>query len=395
MNQKKQLNILCLTTSFPNSPDDSAGFFVYQLVKALAEEGVQISVLTPESNQVHDKWRRLPFTVNRFSYAPRRAQVLAQLPGGIPVALKASWKNYFLLPSFIIAFTWNILKLSRKADLILANWAFCGALASFVSAFNCKSVVTILRGSDVKMSDLDSSPNSLLLKKALKESKAVVCVGEDLAHKLKKGIKYSEKICHIPNGIHEEFFLIPPPEPSPITTLLFAGAFIPRKGIDVLFKAMDRLRDLKIHLVLAGQGPLEKELTGLAKQLKIEHSLTFKGHIPPGKPMAEIMAGAHVLVLPSHHEGRPNAALEAMAAGRPVIGSDIDGIRELIQHSETGYLFADGNVEELAGVIRMLIEKPEDIPRMGLAAKNYILNRGLTWENTAQKYIGLFNKAVV
>lgn len=394
MNGINPLRILCLTTSFPNSPDDSAGFFVYQLANALARQGIQIIVLTPESNQGPGHWLQ-PYTVHRFSYAPRKWQVFAQLPGGIPVALKQSWKNYLLLPSFLISFTWNILTLGRKVDLILANWAACGALASYLSPLHHKPIVTVLRGSDVKISDDGSITGSFLLNKILKGSKAVVCVGKDLENRLKKLTEYSEKIYHIPNGIHEEFFFIDLPKPAPITNILFAGSLIPRKGVDILLKAVEKLRNSRLHLFLAGQGPLEQELKSLAKELKIDHLLTFEGQIPPGRPMAEMMARAHFLVLPSHHEGRPNVVLEAMAAGRPVIGSNIEGMRELVKQSTTGYLFEDGDVDSLSSAIRKLIENPENLVKMGHFAREWVLKQGLTWENTAREYIRLMKRSMV
>ena len=219
-------------------------------------------------------------------------------------------------------------------------------------------------------------------------------MGKDLERGLKRAASYPEKAYFIPNGIHEEFFFVEPPKPASTINILFAGSLIPRKGVDICLKAIAKLNTSQIHLFIAGQGPLEQELKCLAKDLNIEHLLTFEGQIPPGRPMAEMMARAHFLVLPSHHEGRPNVVLEAMAAGRPVVASNIDGIRELVEHSITGYLFTDGDVDGLSSIIKKLIEHPESLEKMGRSAREWVVTHGLTWENTAREYIGLLQRFI-
>lgn len=388
MKEAKRLRILCLTTSFPNSADDPAGFFVYQLTEALAKRGVRITVLSPESVQETKEWL-LMYEVNRFSYAPRRFQVLAQGPGGVPVALKLSWKNYLLIPSFLISFIWGILRLAKESDLILANWAFCGALAWFLYPLHRKPVVTVLRGSDVKIGG-DDRRTSQFLKAALRGSKLVVCVGEVLEKQLKKITDYPEKICHIPNGVYADFFSVNYSEVAQTTNILFVGSLIPRKGVDILLRAIEKIAHLGIRLIIVGQGPMEQELKGLAKELGIDHLVEFQGKVPPGKPMAEMMARAHFLVLPSHHEGRPNVILEAMAAGRPVIGSSIDGIKELVQHSRAGYLFPDGDIMALSRAIEKLVEHPKRLAEIGRTAREWLLAQGLTWDRTAEEYVNAF-----
>lgn len=390
----KSFRILCLTTSFPNSPDDPAGFFVYQLNDALARKGVRISVLTPDTHKKSKLWLQ-PYRVHRFSYAPQKWQVLAQLPGGVPVALKLNWKNYLLVPTFLTSFIWNILALAREVDLILANWAICGALAWILCPFHHKPIITVLRGSDIKIKEGELVTNSLFLNAALKGSKAVVCVGKDLEKRLKKASNFSEKVHHIPNGIHEHFFSLALPKPAPTINILFVGSLIPRKGVDILLRAVGKLRSLRVHLFIVGEGPLEPELRSLAKELKMEDHVTFKGQIPPGIPMNKMMDQSHCLILPSHHEGRPNVILEAMAAGRPVIGSDIRGIRELVREPKTGFLFPDNDIDGLSMAIKKLVKNPQGITEMGFAARKWVQKQGLTWENTAKEYIKLMKRCMV
>jgi len=84
--------------------------------------------------------------------------------------------------------------------------------------------------------------------------------------------------------------------------------------------------------------------------------------------------------------------IEAMAASRPVIGSNIPGIRECIVQSGGGILFNDGDSEALAEAMRSLSCNTKKVHDLGLNGKNWVLSQALTWENTAFKYILLIQK---
>jgi glycosyltransferase involved in cell wall biosynthesis len=386
------LKILCLTTSFPSNAEDPAGFFVYQLAEALRGRGADLTVVTPATSQAAASWPE-GLAVHRFAYAPKPWQVLAQQPGGIPVALSRDRKTALLLPSFALALAGHTLHKAGRADVILANWAICGALAGLLRPLHGRPVITVLRGSDVQAAGRESAADRALLAAALRTSAAVVAVGEDLMAEVRQKARRPEKVHHIANGIHQDFVKVAPLKPGPVLNLFFAGFLIPRKGVDVLLSAAARIKDVPLSITLAGEGPLGGALREQAERLGLGPAVTFAGNITPGRPMAEAMGRAHCLVLPSHHEGRPNVALEAMAAGRPVIGSDIHGIRELVERSGAGVCFPDGDSEALAGVIRRLRQSPERLTEMGRQGRAWIIEQGLTWENAARRYLQLMAEA--
>lgn len=387
------LKILCLTTSFPSRAEDPAGFFVYQLAEALRGQGADVTVITPATSQAAVSWPE-GLTIHRFAYAPKPWQVLAQQPGGIPVALRRDRKTALLLPSFALALAGQTLHKAGRADVILANWAVCGALAGLLGPLHGRPVITVLRGSDVQANDRESIADRVLLAAALGTSAAVVAVGEDLMAEVRRKARRPEKVHHIANGIHQEFFKVAPLKPGPGLNLFFAGFLIPRKGVDVLLAAAARIKDVPLSITLAGEGPLEGALREQAERLGLGPAVTFAGNITPGRPMAEAMGRAHCLVLPSHHEGRPNVALEAMAAGRPIVGSDIHGIRELVERSGAGVCFPDNDSEALAGAIRRLWQNRERLSEMGRRGRAWIVEQGLTWENAARRYLKLMADAV-
>jgi glycosyltransferase involved in cell wall biosynthesis len=102
-----------------------------------------------------------------------------------------------------------------------------------------------------------------------------------------------------------------------------------------LIALVEAVAGLSVSLLLVGNGPQSQELAELSLQLNVPMNLA--GNIP-NHDLPALLNDADAFVLPSLYEGHPKALLEAMACGLPVIGSDVSGIRELIQHGENGLL---------------------------------------------------------
>ncbi|HYH84257.1 MAG TPA: glycosyltransferase [Pyrinomonadaceae bacterium] len=114
--------------------------------------------------------------------------------------------------------------------------------------------------------------------------------------------------------------------------------------------------------VLAGEGRLTESLRGLAAQLGIADSTFFIGRCAR---VADLLAVSDVCVLSSKAEGFSNSILEYMAAGRPVVATDVGGAREAVAEGETGYLVSPGDDETLAARVVSLLAEPERAREMG------------------------------
>jgi len=160
--------------------------------------------------------------------------------------------------------------------------------------------------------------------------------------------------------------------------LLMIGEFIARKRHADAIRAMERLRDTNVHLVLAGSGPLEVPMRRLAKRLGVADRVHFLG---VRRDVPALLGAAYALVLPSEHEGLPRAILEAMSMGVPVVGSDVRGTRDLLA-SGAGRLFPIGDIYALAAALRQLLERPDEarvMREMGRQeSARYDLNRVLS-----------------
>lgn len=147
----------------------------------------------------------------------------------------------------------------------------------------------------------------------------------------------------------------PPAAPvsgAPVTAL-FVGRLVEQKNVPVLLRAMRRLQDAgtPLRLRLAGDGPLRGECVAQAAALGITGRVEFLGERADAR---ELMAAADVVVLPSRREGLSNVILEAMAAGRPVVASDVGGSAELVEHGRTGLLFPSDDDAALAAALSAL-----------------------------------------
>jgi glycosyltransferase involved in cell wall biosynthesis len=151
---------------------------------------------------------------------------------------------------------------------------------------------------------------------------------------------------------------------------LYLGRLSVEKGLYTLFAAARMRPDLP--LVIAGSGPLEAELREAAAGMP---NIRFAG-FQSGEAKRELLRKARFTVICSEwYENFPMAALEAFAAGKPIIGSDLGSIPHLVQHGETGLLFQPGNARDLAEKMSMLAASPALCERMGRAARKCVEDR--------------------
>ena len=116
------------------------------------------------------------------------------------------------------------------------------------------------------------------------------------------------------------------------------------------------------RFVIAGEGELTESMRALAAELGIERDTFFIGRC---RNIAELLAISDVCVLSSRAEGFSNSILEYMAAGRPVVVTDVGGAREAVREGETGHLVAAGDEAGMADHLISLLREPERAQAMG------------------------------
>ncbi|MDD5521699.1 MAG: glycosyltransferase [Kiritimatiellae bacterium] len=190
-----------------------------------------------------------------------------------------------------------------------------------------------------------------------------------------------EQVIYIPNGVEKSVPGKLPGEtrrelgiPEKSRVIGAVGRLHPSKGHKDLIAVFARLAEEMpdIYLLLVGDGELRLELEEQAGICNFGNRILFAGCRPD---IADLLSIMDVFVHPSHWEGMPNALMEAMAAGRPIVASGIDGIKALIVDGETGLLVNPGDNEELVSQLRRLLIDRDLASNLGRNAAQSVKER--------------------
>ncbi|MCC5931469.1 MAG: glycosyltransferase [Cyclobacteriaceae bacterium] len=245
----------------------------------------------------------------------------------------------------IVRLASNLYSISRKlkkldSELIVSRAWTTNLLSALLSFTTGKPAVLFLSGS------IDLSGSNMIKRRLqswmMKQAEVIISVSEASKKNCIKWLHVSEhKIKVIHNGVDTEEIIrqaaeqveLPDRLDNNLKTIAFVGRLVPRKGLDVLLKALKNSLKSGIHLnlIVVGDGENKSEYVRLTKELGIERNVFFIGQKKNPFPYIKF---SDIFVLPSRSEGFPNALLEAMALSKPVIASDCEtGPREIINNN--------------------------------------------------------------
>jgi glycosyltransferase involved in cell wall biosynthesis len=301
--------------------------------------------------------------VHRFRYAPDRAEVLAHR-GGLLAAAR-SFARVPLIPVFLVAYTWSAWREARRVrpDVIHAHWWFPGGLAGVIaSRLTGIPLVVTVHGSDLHL------PIRALGRAVLRRAIVVGTVSDALRGSVQERFGVDADVLRMPAHL-PTVAAFRPADPPPLR-LVAVGRNQPEKGFDVLVRALD---GLDADLDVFGTGT--ESLTGGR----------VRGHgASPRSAIFAALSNAHALVVPSRNEGLGLVALEALAAGRPVIASAVGGLVETVEDGVDGILVPPDDVDALAGALR---ELPLPAPRARAVARHRP-------EEVAARHLAAYERAV-
>jgi glycosyltransferase involved in cell wall biosynthesis len=176
--------------------------------------------------------------------------------------------------------------------------------------------------------------------------------------------------------------------------LLFVGRLVVMKGLPILIHALARLGAGRpgLRLTIVGDGPERAAIEAQARSAGVEGLVLFAGYQSEAQ-VAEWLRQADVFVLPSFAEGVPVALMEAMAAGVPVVATDVGGVSELVENGVTGFLVPASALDPLIRRIETLLDDPGLRHRMGLAGREAIV-RDFDLHRESARLGGLFEAAL-
>lgn len=212
-----------------------------------------------------------------------------------------------------------------------------------------------------------------------------------------------DKLAVIPNGIdlkawqrgeaavaatREQFALRPE---APL--ILFSGRLEYEKGVQTAVRALLRLRRRHpgLRLVIAGRGSYEQELAAEIRRLRLESGAIFAGWLEQGE-LAALAAAADCVVVPSIYEPFGMVALEAAASATPIVAADTGGLREIVDHEETGLLVPPDDPESLTDAVSAVL-RDEGLARRLVGNAHEMVARDYTWDSVAARTIDVYERA--
>jgi glycosyltransferase involved in cell wall biosynthesis len=237
--------------------------------------------------------------------------------------------------------------------------------------------------------------NKLFIHRVLKAVDVIIATTKSYAQDSPFLSKYPDKTVIIPNGIDIDEVTTPLTReksreilslPHESEIILFFGSLVKYKGPDILLNAFKLVKNVfpTAKLIFAGRGHMDNQLKETAKQLKISEDVIFTGFVDDDeKPL--YYKAADVFCLPSINlaESFGIVNLEAMAAGIPIVSSNLGGIPDIVKNGENGLLSKPHDVEMLAENLIKLLENDSLRAEMGKTGLKLVNN--YTWDEVTTK----------
>ncbi|MBQ2594300.1 MAG: glycosyltransferase [Candidatus Riflebacteria bacterium] len=229
--------------------------------------------------------------------------------------------------------------------------------------------------------------------KCLEKADAVICPSFVIKSFLESLGVNSDKITVIHNGARLSGIEHKKPESAPDKYIIYIGAVQPWQGVECLMKAMTFLKDisdLKLVFCASGTKPRIRFLQKLAEKMEISDKLVWNLRIGQSE-VQDWLQGASISLAPLTECERnlvqgccPIKIVESMAAGVPVVASNMPVTLELLEHNVTGWLVRPDRPSELARAIRVLLAHPETLERIAKTAKEKVVS-SLSWEMSLEQ----------
>lgn len=385
------LRLLTFTTLYPNSEAPYHGVFVENRLRNLLATGeAESRVVAP------------------VPYFPFRGRIFGAYGGYARVApqerrygITVTHPRYLIIPKMGMNLApGSLAKAGLRAirevmaagydfDLIDAHYFYPDGVAAVAIAEALGKPVTITaRGTDINLIPKYSRPRAMILDAARKADGLITVCQALKDEMIQLGID-GGKIVPLRNGVDLDLFRPGGRTAARAkygltrTTLLSVGHLIPRKAHDLVIEALTFLPDA--DLLIAGDGPEEKNLKALTARLGLEPRVRFLGRLEHAD-LPELYGAADLMVLASSREGWANVLLESMACGTPVVASNVWGTPEVVAAPEAGRLMKSRTPEAAAeAATDLLANLPE-------RAATRCYAEGFGWEQTSQGQLALFRE---
>jgi teichuronic acid biosynthesis glycosyltransferase TuaC len=393
------VKVLLLSNLFPTSRDRNRGLFTAQLASEMARLcDLRVAVPLP--------WTPSGTIASRI--LPARYREFALLDASCCInGVEAEYPRYAMLPK--ISERWHArlmyaglrgyltrMRRTFSFQVINAHWLYPDGVAA-VRLGRMLGVPVVLTGLGCDINEfLFAKDKRSQIIQALHDADAITVVSQELATVLTTQGVSSDRIATIANGVDTSRFAPAPRglarhklglnEHQPLVVCV--SRLSPEKGVHVLVEAGSLLARHKpgVSIVVVGEGPDKTALTERIKTLGLDASLRLIGAVPHAA-VATWLAAADVVCMPSMREGHPNAAMEALACGRPLVASRVGALRSMIG-DHAGVLVEPGDPSALASALTAALEHGWDAARIASSVAND------SWAAAATGYVDVLRTVV-
>jgi glycosyltransferase involved in cell wall biosynthesis len=406
LDMNKKLSVVVISGSVGKNPEEVTGSFVFDEVHRLAQRGIEVHVVRSKLESdtmlhgIHFHGIERKYDIQAINL------LVGNIPRYPPISLIRKptalyWENLYAA---------NIIKVVEKnnIDLIHTHFAYpeglVGLLAKgrtgkplVVTVHGCDILVEPSIGYGIRLSlRLDS-----IVKKVLKEADAVITASGATFNESKKIVGNTEKVYLIPNGVDINRF-----NPSfddsykkklgisdRVKVVFTLRAHEPIYGIEYLLRAAPLLKRNDVIFVIGGDGSLRAYHERLAVDLGIRDRTIFVGKISR-KEVPYYYAMSDIVVVPSLQEAFGLVVSEALACGKPVIGTKVGGIPDQIIDGYNGFLVKPKDPIEIAKKILWLLEHPEEAKQMGMNGRK-IVEQKFNLEKRINRLIEVYENVIL
>lgn len=405
------MRVLMLTSSYPKYRGDTTAPFIESIATHIAAQNVEVHVVLPE----HRELRRSPMEegvyFHPYRYAPRAEWTRWGYAESLRADVKIKRGVYALLPFVMLSSIRTLLALAgqKRFDLIHAHWVLPNApAAALVARLKHLPLVISLHGSDVFVAEKGRAFGAAA-RWCFNRAAAMTSCSDDLINRAVALGADEARISLIPYGADTKVFRVSEADTQQVrqrlglcpddVMLLAVGRMVYKKGFEFLVAAMPHILQYapNARLVFVGYGDLRDELERQANTAGLNSHIVFAGKVPR-QEIPAYFGASDVVVVPSvrdaagNVDGLPNVVLEAMAAGKPLIASNIAGFPDVIHDGENGLLVREKDPAALADAVLALARAPALRKQMGDAGRVQIHSK-LSWENVARHFIEVYESA--
>ncbi len=390
------MRVLMFSWEYPPHVVGGLGEHVANLVPALGLQGVDVHLVTPRWAGGPSEERGEGYTIHRVDPPTFEA----------PDAYTCAWQTSLALEKHAE----NLWRSTGPFDLLHAHdWLAAFAPVALKRSFKIPLIATIHatergRGRGYLGAEIQHSINNTEWW-LVYEAWRVICASRYMAHEVTDYFRApTDKIDVIPNGVSADAFarwegkdlsafraMYALPEEDIVFNV---GRLVYEKGVGVLVEAIPRvLRECpRARFVIAGSGRYGEDLRHRAWQLGVADKTLFTGYIP-NEDRDRLYRVAACAVFPSLYEPFGIVALEAMAAQAPVVVSEVGGLAEVVQHSETGITVYPNNPDSLAWGIVHTLTRPDWALQRAANAYRMVLEE-YNWPVIARRTAEVYRRVI-